>query len=104
MSSSYVDNHVSRSTKNNTNIQTCSSLFVATPQYVSSKYASDFCGFDKTSHACKFKALKKKLEAKYSTLPDAKTHLNFINRPLHALCSATNLQLNIYNSIHSPYH
>lgn len=33
-------------------LETCNSLFEATPQYVSSKYANDLCGFDKTSHAC----------------------------------------------------
>lgn len=36
----------------NCKCQTCKSLFVATSQYVSSKYANDLCGFDNTSHAC----------------------------------------------------
>jgi hypothetical protein len=29
----------------------CIVLSVVTPQYNSSKYANDFCGFDRTSHA-----------------------------------------------------
>jgi hypothetical protein len=29
-------------------------LSVVTPQYNSSKYANDFCGFDRTSHAWKY--------------------------------------------------
>lgn len=40
-------------------IQTCNSLFVATLQYVSSRYANDLCGFDRTSHACNIRFKQK---------------------------------------------
>jgi hypothetical protein len=43
-------------------------LSVVTSQYTSSKYASDFCGFDRVSHACN------KISCKAQLRKDARIH------------------------------